>query len=159
MLPAVRPAPAGAAAAGSPAASVPPPAAYGYTPNQPAPGSPRDAANQRAPRQARSKNRSPGNRWRQQSRKQEKRKGEERGGRRKVDLLKRCESRDLVRNRRGEIKREKQQGAVISRTGGHAYYWWNDVKDQQEISCARGGNLCLKSRALRERCTSGKVQY
>lgn len=34
VLPAVGPAPAGAAAAGSPAASAPPPAVYGYTPNQ-----------------------------------------------------------------------------------------------------------------------------
>lgn len=68
--------------------------------------------------------------------------GNERGGQKKVDLLKRCESRDLVRNRRGEIKREKQQGAVISRTGRHAYYWRNDVKDQHEISCARRRNLC-----------------
>lgn len=39
LLPAVKPAPAGAAAAGSPAASAPPPAVYGYTPNQRAPGS------------------------------------------------------------------------------------------------------------------------
>lgn len=54
-LPAVRPAPAGAAAAGSPAASAPPPAVYGYTPNPLAPRPARDAANQRAPRQARSK--------------------------------------------------------------------------------------------------------
>lgn len=34
VLPAVKPAPAGAAAAGSPAASAPPPAAYECTPNQ-----------------------------------------------------------------------------------------------------------------------------
>ena len=34
VLPAVKPALAGAAAAGSPAASAPPPAVYGYTPNQ-----------------------------------------------------------------------------------------------------------------------------
>lgn len=55
MLPAVRLAPAGAAAAGSPAASAPPPAVYGYTPNPSVPGSAQHAANQRAPRQARSK--------------------------------------------------------------------------------------------------------
>lgn len=117
-LPAVRPAPAGAAAAGSPAASVPPPAVYGYTPTQSAPGSARDAANQRAPRQARSKwePRQPVTSAGQEIG------GNERGGQRKVDLLKRCESRDLVRNRRGEIKREKRQGAVISSTGRHAYY-------------------------------------
>lgn len=34
VLPAVKPAPAGAAAAGSPAASAPPPAVYECTPNQ-----------------------------------------------------------------------------------------------------------------------------
>lgn len=85
MLPAVRPAPAGAAAAGSPAASVPPPAVYGYTPNQSAPGSARDAANQRAPRQARSKLEP-----RQPVTSAEQEIGEnERGGQRKVDLLKR----------------------------------------------------------------------
>lgn len=37
-LPAVKLALAGAAAAGSPAASAPPPAVYGYTPNQSEPG-------------------------------------------------------------------------------------------------------------------------
>lgn len=54
-LPAVMPVPVVAAAGESLTASVPPPAVYGYTPNQSAPGSARDAANQRAPGQARSK--------------------------------------------------------------------------------------------------------
>lgn len=44
-LPAVKPAPAGAAAAGSPAASAPLPAVYGCTPNQSAPRPASGAAN------------------------------------------------------------------------------------------------------------------
>lgn len=102
MLPAVRPAPAGAAAAGSPAASVPPPAAYGYTPNQSAPGSSgrrsqsesAEAGEKQIGAQATSDISRVG--------KQEERKRK----RRKVDLLKRCESRHL------EIKRERQQQGV-----------------------------------------------
>lgn len=105
MLPAVRPAPAGAAAAGSPAASAPPPAVYGYTPNQSAPGSARDAANRRAPKQAGSKSEP-----RQPVTSAEQERGEnDGGGQRKVDLLQR--SRDLVRNRRGEIK-ERHSGRL-----------------------------------------------
>lgn len=45
VLPAVKPAPAGAAAAGSPAASAPPPAVYECTPNQSPTISARHAAN------------------------------------------------------------------------------------------------------------------
>lgn len=55
VLPAVMPAPAEAAAAESPAASAPPPAVYGYTPNQSVSRPASDAADQRATRRQRSK--------------------------------------------------------------------------------------------------------
>lgn len=103
MLPAVRPAPAGAAAAGSPAASAPPPAVYGYTPNQSAPRvSERCSQSERTEKAEQEANREP----RQPVTSAEQETGENgRGGQKKVDLVKRCESRDLVRNRRGETQR------------------------------------------------------
>lgn len=142
MLPAVRPAPAGAAAAGSPAASVPPPAVYGYTPNQSAPRSARDTANQGAPGQARSK-------W--QPRQPVTSAEQERGGewrREKSRSMKRCERRDLVRNRRAEIKRETAGGS-ISRTGRRAAFWRNDGKDQQKWKCVSEGGGAPRGRRSR----------
>lgn len=39
---------------------------------------------------------------------------------------------------------------VISDTGRHAEYWRSEVRDQHEISCLRGRNVCLESRVSGE---------